>query len=355
MPDVLQAFPYPWSDPVAQELLTALTQLFPSVPAAVRVAEQAGIQVWTINTQQSAEFVWKEILESAASQGITRVLVQRAGDLVNVASPRRPFLDDLLHGREPVMELRTGSGAPPFISRDDQVSQPEALLYRDDLTLPIGRVPALARTLETLAGLAPAVCRLEVDVNGSASVGTGFRIGTDLILTNWHVLFQTPDGQRATRVTAEFGYDDDGSGGVLTATAVAGDVASIIADKTYDWAVIRVPVGGTDWPALQVADLGEPAVGDPAYIIQHPSGSRKRIAFVRNQISFVDERVVHYLTDTQAGSSGSPVLDAAGRLIGVHHLGGRSQEVLGSAPLKKNEGIRMSRILAGLRAAGVTI
>jgi len=63
--------------------------------------------------------------------------------------------------------------------------------------------------------------------------------------------------------------------------------------------------------------------------------------------------VVHYLTDTQEGSSGAPVFDAQGKLIALHHAGGRPQEVAGRAPLKKNEGIRISRIVAGLTAQGV--
>ena len=66
-----------------------------------------------------------------------------------------------------------------------------------------------------------------------------------------------------------------------------------------------------------------------------------------------DDLVVHYLTDTQEGSSGAPVFNARGQLIALHHAGGRPQQVVGKPPVKKNEGIRISCIVAGLREQGV--
>ena len=44
-----------------------------------------------------------------------------------------------------------------------------------------------------------------------------------------------------------------------------------------------------------------------------------------------------------------------GRLIALHHQGGRPQEILGKPPLRKNEGIRISRVIQGLKASGVPV
>jgi hypothetical protein len=135
-------------------------------------------------------------------------------------------------------------------------------------------------------------------------------------------------------------------------------VSTIVASEEDDWGVISVASGAElddAWPTISLKDAAEPVVGAPAYIVQHPLGSRKRLGYVRNQVSAVDDRTVHYLTDTQEGSSGSPVFDAQGRLIALHHSGGRPQEVVGTPPVKKNEGIRIPRVVAGLSGANVLL
>jgi S1-C subfamily serine protease len=352
---ILDAFPYPWTDRVAQELHITLTRLHPTAPDALPVAERAGIDPAVLNTQQSAINLWHDILNRAARDGVTSVLVQTARDLLSDRNPRRPFFDDLLADRLPLIEseLRHADGTPLFVKGDDSITEPEALLYQDDLTIQIGRVPALIATLERLVKLAPAVCRLVVDVHGQGMHGSGFRIGPDLLLTNWHVLHDK-SGTRATAVTSEFGYEDDGKGGALAPVAIACDVASIVTDQADDWAVIRASAPLSDqWPVIPLSAAVDPTIRASAYIVQHPSGDRKRLGFVRNQVSSFDDHVLHYLTDTQQGSSGSPVFDADGKLIGLHHAGGTPQTAVGKPPMSKNEGIRIPRVVAGLTAQSV--
>src|SRR4030095_4414197 len=108
------------------------------------------------------------------------------------------------------------------------------------------------------------------------------------------------------------------------------DVNTIVTNKDDDWGVIRAKKPLLDtWPVVKLSEAIAPTKSAAAYIIQHPAGERKRLGFVRNQVSSFDDRVVHYLTDTKEGSSGSPVFDAQGRLIALHHAGARPQEVLG--------------------------
>jgi hypothetical protein len=358
MSSILQAFPYPFFQAEAQQLHETLTQLHPSGQAALLIAQQSGIDTSTIFGQQAPFFVWKEILEQAAATGQTAALVQVVRDRLHPNSPVRPFIEDLLAGRPTRVsgEPRDAEGAPRFVADSDLVSEPEALLYQDDLTIQVGRVPALITTLQRLVTLAPAVCKLTVDIGGDGQYGTAFRIGPDRLLTNWHVLHRRTDGTRATVVTAEFGFEDDGHGGILTAMAMPCDVATIVADKSDDWAIIGPGDGLADaWPIVKLSEAAAPTTASSAFVIQHPRGERKRVGIVRNQVSFFDKRVVHYLTDTQVGSSGAPVFDAEGRLIALHHAGGRPQEVLGKPPIRKNEGILISRIVDGLNAHNIPV
>ena len=192
MPSILDAFQYPFHEPVAQQLHAVLTQLYPTPQGALLVSQRAGIDTSFINFQQAPAFLWAAVLEMAAQSGLTRELVRQVHDLVNPNSPRRPFLDDLLADRKPPTEgePRSADGCadvPP--GGTDDVSEPEGpLLYHDDLTIAIGRAPGLIMTLQRLVELAPAVCKLAVDVHALKKEGTAFRVGPDRLLTNWHVL-----------------------------------------------------------------------------------------------------------------------------------------------------------------------
>jgi V8-like Glu-specific endopeptidase len=352
---LVDLFPYPWHLPSGRELHIVLCQLYPTGKGAAFAAIQAGLDGSYVNADQAAYIVWKEILDLAAGSRKVRSLVERVRDL-QPDSPRRPFLNAVLESSEPPYagEPRGLLGAPRFVTGSDDVTEREALLFHDDLTLPIGRIPWLIAVLQKLEALGPSVCRLEVSSGDERQLGSGFRIGSDLLLTNWHVV--TFSDSTTRKVVAEFGYEDDGRGGGKASQVMPCDVSSVRSDEAADWAVIKVAVPLPDSiPIIKLSESADPEINGTAFIIQHPGGERKRVSYVRNQITSCSDQVVHYLCDTQTGSSGSPVFDDNGRLIALHHAGGRPQEVAGKPPLAKNEGIRIAAVRKGLSAMGIDV
>ena len=353
MKPILDRFPYDWAAPEAQELHIALCEIYPTSKGAVFVALKCGIAAWELQADEVPLLLWKAILDLLAGRKGVRKLVTFVRDQ-NRESPRRTLLDDLLADKPVITTPRDADGAPTFLERNDTIGEPEALLYKDNLTLSTGRVAWLIGVLARLQTLVPAVCRLECKFADVPGVGTGFRIAPDLLLTNWHVLHHPITKARASVVTAEFGYEEDEVGRPVAGFSRDCAVDSIVAHEGDDWGVIRVGELTDAVPIIALSAAVEPVVEGPAFLIQHPQGLRKRIGYVRNQITDFNEQVLHYLTDTEGGSSGSPVFDSACRLIGLHHVGGRPQEVAGRIPLKKNEGIRIPRIVAGLKERGIT-
>jgi endonuclease G len=173
------------------------------------------------------------------------------------------------------------------------------------------------------------------------------------VLTNHHVLF--PKKIKATKVHVEFGFDVDTNGGAVNGAPLVGDIGSIEGASEDDWAVVKVTGMDATTPTIDLAHARTPADGDRAYIVQHPQSQRKRLGYVRNMVTEVRAGRVQYMTDTQPGSSGSPVFDERGVLIALHHRGGTPTQEVGKAPVTKNEGIEIARVVAGLTAKGVSV
>jgi hypothetical protein len=89
-------------------------------------------------------------------------------------------------------------------------------------------------------------------------------------------------------------------------------------------------------------------------IIQFPLGWPMSIAIRNNLLTFRTERTLLYETDTEVGSSGSPVFNDDWQLVALHHWGHpfleRRDDRGETLPDNVNEGVRISAITKFLMA-----
>lgn len=158
---------------------------------------------------------------------------------------------------------------------------------------------------DLFARVSPAVCRIDV-MNAAYKKhgqGSGFLVSPDgLVVTNHHVI------HTGLRGLARFGNDK------------AYPVAAVLAeDKDKDLAVLQI--AGKNLPYLEVLPRGEqPKVGSRAFAIGTPVGydntfSEGLVSGLREQ---ENRSVVQTSAPISSGSSGGPLLDPRGRVIGVN-------------------------------------
>jgi len=192
--------------------------------------------------------------------------------------------------------------------------------------------------------------------------GSGFLVGPGLFLTNHHVI---PSALESEQMRVEFDYEAADGGGTLPVTTFQFDpslcfVTSPIEDLDYTLVALgRRTSGAKDLGSfgyLMLSDAPDKhMLGEIANIIQHPNGELKQVVVRENNLVARDEthQVLHYLADTDKGSSGSPVCNNSWEPIALHHWGGPGLELKGVSGqwLRKdvNEGIRVSAIVRSLR------
>lgn len=206
------------------------------------------------------------------------------------------------------------------------------------------------------------VCRIVLN-NGIK--GTGFLLNNKCILTNNHIIQDVNDANNAK---VEFNYEIDSDGNLLTSVEYRLDSSFFYTNKKLDYTC----VGLTDnpknlieqWGSIPIEDFMLPKKDDYVQIIQHPNGDPKKIALRKNDILSIEDDYMFYSTDTDRGSSGSPVLNKDWKVIALHFAGSKKDESTGEKGLyikelndhvSANKGILISSILEDLKKQGFTL
>ena len=189
--------------------------------------------------------------------------------------------------------------------------------------------------------------------------GTAWVFGNGLVITNHHVVnarkadeanASVADLTEQTR-NSELIFDFDAP----NATTRSFKVRDLVAyNEALDYALLATdPL--LDYPPLAVRpDALTLTAGSwvPLNIVQHPRGEYKQVGLRNNLACDATATEVLYLTDTDIGSSGSPVFDDNWRVVALHRGAKRTNGVkyLGRDVAYVNLGSQVSAIIADLKA-----
>ncbi|WP_437319661.1 trypsin-like peptidase domain-containing protein [Sorangium sp. So ce385] len=336
--------PYPWSEPLARELHRRLVDTFYEPSEArtlIKAAKKPDVTKIAFEGR-SIHQIWVDTLDRAAAAGALRSLMTHIADEASPSAELTAFLRELLAAKSPPVAPSVGGKDRPAVAL---LTKPEALLYGQDLSESVGDIPGLLAAVERVMTWRSAIgCIRVLAADGNTYVGTGTLLVGNRMLTNHHVVY--PEGFKPTSISVSFNFELDSRRQNLASLVVAGDVATIKASADDDWATFAIdgspPEGVLAFDLA--AQVATPMPSERAFILQHPRGKEKRLAFVRNHVSEVAARRVYYVTDTEGGSSGSPVFNGQGQLIALHRAGGVPQKFPGAPPVKNNEGVRVDVI-----------
>jgi hypothetical protein len=164
---------------------------------------------------------------------------------------------------------------------------------------------------------------------------SGVMVASDLFLTNWHCGKPNdasfPDanvwGEQIKNDTViDLSWDDDALSREYSVVEV------IEKDKDLDFALLRVQaVNSSSEARFATLKLGKLASNENIVIVHHPAGRQKQISsgiqckvVSPSRESWIDRKPEVDFThrcDTESGSSGAPIFNESGEVVGIHHRG----------------------------------
>ena len=193
--------------------------------------------------------------------------------------------------------------------------------------------------------------------------GTAWIVAPGIAMTNHHVINARRSDEaaagpgdlslQAQGATIEFGFDAKDA-----ATASATVSKLLASNATLDYALLEI-AGAPDVPVPRLRSkliTVLPTSRMVVNIIQHPRGEPKQVALRNNLVTAADAETLRYFTDTDYGSSGSPVCDDQWQVVALHrgarHVDDTSYQ--GKTEAYVNFGSQIQAILGDIRNAAPT-
>lgn len=339
----LDDVPQDWSRPELPALRDLFVEAYDREEAARALARQARLVPGTFPERNNTMWLtWTALIQELGQQGNLRRCVEAASTDPLVAAYHDRFVEmlrtDVLLPRPREMPASTvwwrGDDRSPDATERLRL---ERLMHRRSRLIGV----ELAVGVAAAAG---SVAKLAIRFGHRNASGTGFLINPDRLLTNHHNTIH-PDYGPSTSIEVDFDHDLGEHDPPLKRSVL---VDGIVGERDDDWAVLPLdsPVDRAPLP------LGSPFtvhVDDLLVIIQHPLGGFKQFALEPLAVRHVDEARIQYVADTQQGSSGSPVFDEQMHVVALHHAEAEVDDPARPDTIRRNQGIAITRIIAGLR------
>jgi len=385
----LDDLPLDFTRPETKEAERLLMVAYPTNIALLTLAEDAGLDPAQLDQEAIIKFLVRDLLKKARlSNRLPDLLVEVLGDPGNLAIHDK--VRRLVAGHEAVLATAALRRKPSLATLAMLPSSLEVWSSGDAAARPLA-TPGLEKIVNAAAGFADVAVFRErlaeaevrtarIDIGGHAK-GTGFLVGESLLLTNWHVIKSGVEGAVARfdhkvlpgGTMAEKGRAVPFASEWLVAHSRHDEVPVEIGAEgpppgTWDFALVRLaePVAsqgiGPD-PGAPGADLrgqyeldGAPyqfEKEEPLLIVGHPDGRPMQLSYASPSGA---SRTRHgnrlrYQTNTEGGSSGSPVFNREWRIVALHHAAGPTsipgEFNLGSTGF--NQGIPLAGIVTSLK------
>lgn len=322
-----------WSKQLSQ-LRDAMSSLIPFRDDTLPYLTDAGINWANIAMPNNPLTLWHNIISYADNNGQLNDLV----DVLFARFPKNPhlisFKENLDYSLGP--DLATLGWKTPV-----EKESLEKVTGTSSTLLPIS-------FLQMGLQKARAVARILIKRPDGTEAGTGFLLPNNLLITNHHVI---GDAATAQIAKIQFNYEQSLSGNAIVPVEFTLDPSKGFAtSEKNDWTAIRINGDANkEFGAIELLPVNA-AKNEFVNIIQHPGGQFKQIGMYHNLVTYSDKEIIQYLTDTEPGSSGSPVFNSQWQVVALHHSGGMLREPGTTQTLLRNEGININVVIEGLKA-----
>ena len=380
-----QSLPLQFNDPQTSQAEALLVQAYPMTYEVLVMAQSAGLDIAALNQGLPPKYLMRDLLQKArAADRLRQFLAVFLSDKSKEAF--HPLLLATMPGQEADLRAALLEGKPSLAALS---ILPPSIAVRLGEEEPSTQAGAFERTINAAAGFADiaafrrwltlAEVRTARVLIGGVPIGTGFLVGERLLLTNWHVAQLAGD-----QGEAQFDFLRDLTGaevssGRRVAFAATWDVAhSPPLATSVELSEEGPPQSGWDFALVRLAQpvgaqpIGDPAKGgetrgafqldggpylfdpdEPLLIVGHPMAGPMQLSYsAPAAISTTSKGArVRYTTNTEPGSSGSPVFNKEFRIVALHHAAKRDKDAVRKGPFdgKYNQGIPMRLIVEELR------